>query len=178
VSGTEDGEEVASYQDYNEHLAYFVALAESDLMEYGPYHDLYAVATQYLRTLAANLGLDQSSRITLFDRWLLSAAPESLFLQHLDDSEEPNVIWRAARRFEEWPALSELALQFVTCGVSEADTEHLLSMQRNAAGLHGTRFGLLFMEARLREWTSCPTQVQVSLGAMGGGDELEDADAD
>jgi hypothetical protein len=68
VSGTEDGEEVASHEDYNERLAYFVALAEPDLMEYDPYHDLYAVTTQYLRTFAANLGLDESSTITLFDR--------------------------------------------------------------------------------------------------------------
>jgi hypothetical protein len=40
VSGTEDGEEVASHDDYNECLACFVALAEPDLMEYDPYHDL------------------------------------------------------------------------------------------------------------------------------------------
>jgi hypothetical protein len=30
------------------------------------------------------------------------------------------------------------------------DAERILSMQRNIAGLHGTRFGLVFMEARLR----------------------------
>jgi hypothetical protein len=54
VSGTEDGEEVASHKDYNERLAYFVALAEADLMEYDSYHDLYVVATQYLRPFAAN----------------------------------------------------------------------------------------------------------------------------
>jgi hypothetical protein len=33
------------------------------------------------------------------------------------------------------------------------------------------------MEARLREWANRPTPVQVSLGAMGGGDELDDSDA-
>jgi hypothetical protein len=74
--------------------------------------------------------------------------------------------------------LSELALRLVTCGTPEADAERLLSMQRNTAGLHGTRFGLPSMEARLREWSNRPTQVHVSLGAMGGGDELDDSDAD
>jgi hypothetical protein len=54
VSGTEDGEEVASHDNYNERLTYFVALVEPDLMEHGPYHDLYTVATQYFRTFAAN----------------------------------------------------------------------------------------------------------------------------
>jgi hypothetical protein len=33
VRGTEDGAEVVSHQDYNERLAYFVALVEPDLME-------------------------------------------------------------------------------------------------------------------------------------------------
>jgi hypothetical protein len=159
VSGTEDGEEAASHEDYNEHLAYFVALAEHDLTEYDPYHDLYVVATRYLRTFAANLGLDESSTIALFDRWLFSAAPEVSLLHHLDGSEEPNMIWRAVHRFEEWSALSELALRLVTCGMSEADTERLLSMQRKIAGLHGKRFGLPSMEARLREWVNCSTQV-------------------
>jgi hypothetical protein len=176
VSGTDDGEEVASHEDYNERLAYFVALAESDFMEYDLYYDPCAVTTQYLRTFVVNLGLDESSTIALFDRWLFSAAPEVPFLQYLDGSEEPNMIWRVAHRFEEWSALSELVLRLVTCGTSEADAERLLSVQRNITGLHGTRFGLPSMETRLREWADCPTQVQVSLGVMGEGGELDDSD--
>jgi hypothetical protein len=68
VSGTEDGEEVASHEDYNECLVYFVAPAEPDWMEYDSYHGFYVVVTQYLRIFAANLGLDESSTIALFDR--------------------------------------------------------------------------------------------------------------
>jgi hypothetical protein len=117
-----------------------------------------------LNTFAANLGLDESITIALVDRWLFSAASEAPFLQHLDRSEEPNMIWRVAHRFEEWSALSKLALQLVTCRTSEADAKRLLSMQRNIAGLHETRFGLPSMEPRLREWVNCPTQVQVNLG--------------
>jgi hypothetical protein len=164
VSSTEDGEEVAFHEDYNERLAYFVALSEPDLMEYDQYHDLYAVATQCLRTFAANLGFDESSTIALFDRWLFSAAPEAPFPQHLDGSEES--------------ALSELVLRLVTCGTSEADPECLLSTQRSIAGLHRTGFALPSMEVRLREWANRPTHVQVSLGAMGGSDEPDDSDAD
>jgi hypothetical protein len=93
VSGTEDGEEIASHEDYNERFAYFLALADPDSMEYDPYHDLYAAATEYLRTFAANLSLNESSMIGLFDRWLFSDAPEVPFLQHLDGSEEPNMSW-------------------------------------------------------------------------------------
>jgi hypothetical protein len=62
--------------------------------------------------------------------------------------------------------------------MSEADAEHLLSMQRNVVGLHGKRFGLPSMEARVREWANRPTQVQMSLGAMGRGDQRDDSDAD
>jgi hypothetical protein len=74
--------------------------------------------------------------------------------------------------------LSKLALQLVTCGTSEADVERLLSMQRDIAGLHKTRFGLPSMEACLREWANRPMKVQVNLGAMAGGDELDHSDAD
>jgi hypothetical protein len=52
VSGTEDGEEVASHEDCNERLAYFVTLAEPDLMEYDPYHDFMLLP---LNTLALSL---------------------------------------------------------------------------------------------------------------------------
>jgi hypothetical protein len=38
-----------------------------------------------------------------------------------------------------------------TCWGCILDAEHILSMQRNIAGLHATRFGLPSMEARLRE---------------------------
>jgi hypothetical protein len=61
-------------------------------MEYDPYHDLYVISTQCLRTFAANLGLGESSTIALFDQWLFSAAPEVTFLQHLDGSKEPTMI--------------------------------------------------------------------------------------
>jgi hypothetical protein len=178
VSGTEDDQEVTSHEDYNGRLAYFVALGQLDLIEYDPYHDIYAVATQCLRTIAANLGLDEPSTIALFDRWLFSAAPDVSFFQHLDGSEEPNMIWRAANRFEEWSSLSELTLRLATCGTSEANTKRVLSMQRNIAGFYRTRFSLPSIEARLRDWANRPTQVQVSLGAMGGGDERDDSDAD
>jgi hypothetical protein len=93
LRGTEDGEEFASHEDYNEYLAYLIVLVEPDLMEYDLSHDLSAVATQYLRTFAANLGLNESSTIALFDRWLFSAAPDVPCLQHLDASEELNMIW-------------------------------------------------------------------------------------
>jgi hypothetical protein len=73
--------------------------------------------------------------------------------------------------------LSELALRLLTCGMSEVDAKRLLSTQINISGLHGTRFGRPSMEARLREWANRPTQVEVSLEAMGGGDELDGSDA-
>jgi hypothetical protein len=38
----------------------------------------------------------------------------------------------------------------MSCGTSEADAERLFSLERNIAGLHGTRFSLPGMVARLR----------------------------
>jgi hypothetical protein len=66
----------------------------------------------------------------------------------------------------------------VTCGTSEADAESLLSMQRKIAGPHGTPFGLPSMETRLGEWVNRQTQVQVGIGAVGGGDELDGSGPD
>jgi hypothetical protein len=48
----------------------------------------------------------------------------------------------------------------------------------NTAGLHGTRFGPPSIETCLKEWDNRLTQVQVSLGTMGGGDKLDGSDAD
>jgi hypothetical protein len=90
------------------------------------------------------------------------------FSFHRNESSIPSLEWN----------LSKLALRLVTCGTAETDSERLLSMQRKIAGLHGTRFGRPSMEARLKEWSNRPMQVQVSLGAMGGGDELDKSDAD
>jgi hypothetical protein len=100
------------------------------------------------------------------------------FLLDLDLREDRNQIWRTAHRFEEWSSFSEMAVRLVTCGTSEADAERILSMQRNIAGLHGTRFGLSSMEARLREWASRPTEVHAIHAAMDEDDELDDSDAD
>jgi hypothetical protein len=73
--------------------------------------------------------------------------------------------------------LSELALWFITCGTSEANTERILSMQCNIARLHEI-VGLPPMETRLREWINRRPQVPLTIGAMGEGDELEGSDTE
>jgi hypothetical protein len=45
-------------------------------------------------------------------------------------------------------------------GISEADGEGILSMQRHVTELPGTRFELPSVEARLKEWGNQPTQVR------------------
>jgi hypothetical protein len=45
---------------------------------------------------------------------------------------------------------ADLALRLVSCGVSEADAEGISSIQENISSLHGTRFGIRTMDARLR----------------------------
>jgi hypothetical protein len=74
--------------------------------------------------------------------------------------------------------VAELALPLITCETSEADAERIFSMQRHIAGLHGARFRLPLMEARLREWVSQPTWVRIATAAMGEGEELDDSDSE
>jgi hypothetical protein len=63
-----------------------------------------------------------------------------------------------------------------TCWACIRDANRILSMQRNVALLHGKQFGLPSMEASLREWANCPTQVQLTRGAPGQGNQLDDSD--
>jgi hypothetical protein len=59
-------------------------------------------------------------------------------------------MWRSAHRYKEWAGFAELAIRLVSCATSESDAERVLSMAKNIAGLHGTRFAIGPMEARLR----------------------------
>lgn len=64
------------------------------------------------------------------------------------------------------------------CETSEADAEHIFSMQQHIAGLHGAHFRLPLIEACLREWVSQPTRVRLLTVAMGEGEELDDSDSE
>jgi hypothetical protein len=73
----------------------------------------------------------------------------------------PSAVWQFLHRRYMW-----------INGAAVDGMANVHEMQHNIAGLHGTRFGLPSMEVRLREWANRPMRVQVSLGAMGGRDEL------
>jgi hypothetical protein len=60
----------------------------------------------------------------------------------------------AAHRYDEWAEFAERALRLISCATSESDAERVLSMEKNVAGLHGTRFSFRTMEARLRVQTA------------------------
>jgi hypothetical protein len=114
------------------------------------------------------MDLDESRTIPRFDQRVFAAAPEG--------RKERNLIWPNAHRFEDWSALSELSLWIMTCGNAGVDAEYIISMQLNIAGLHPTRFGRPSIEARLREWANHTTPVQLTRGAMGETNKLDDSD--
>jgi hypothetical protein len=62
-----------------------------------------------------------------------------------------------------------------TCWACVLDAERILSMQRNIAGLHAKRSRLPSLEARLREWAHRPTQVELTRGATGEENKLDDS---
>jgi hypothetical protein len=59
-------------------------------------------------------------------------------------------MWRSVHRYKEWVGFAELAIRLVSCATSESDAERVLSMVKNIAELHGTRFAIGTIEARLR----------------------------
>jgi hypothetical protein len=52
----------------------------------------------------------------------------------------------------------DLTLHPASCGVSEGDAEGVSSMQKDSAGVCGTRFGITTMEAGLRSTRHFPTR--------------------
>jgi hypothetical protein len=149
-----------------------------------PYRDLYSLARESIRALAIKLHTEERVALIIFDNWLFSSAADVPFLRDRELLDSPNDFWRIAHRFLEWLPLSELALRLITCGTSEADAERILSMQRNVAGLHGTRFGLPSMEARLRELMARPSSSdlvrssEMTTGVLDEDHETDDSDTE
>jgi phosphoribosylformylglycinamidine (FGAM) synthase-like amidotransferase family enzyme len=88
---------------------------------------------------------------------------ETQFALHANVRESVNSLWRIAHRYEKRTVFAELAVRLIPSGVSEAGTDRALSMQRNIGGLHGTRFRITIMKARLRSMRN-PLTERVSRG--------------
>jgi hypothetical protein len=152
-----EGEEQPTAQSYRQHLIRFLEMPEDTRMGFDPFSGIYEAARARILELAGRLGLDAEQMGILFDHWLLRSAEETPFVLDQAAHESVNCLWRIAHRYQMWAPFADLALRLISCGVSEADAERLLSLQRNIAGLHGTRFGIATMEARLRSRTATST---------------------
>jgi hypothetical protein len=58
-------------------------------------------------------------------------------------------LWRTAYAYREGRIFAELALRLVSSGTSESGAERTLSMAKHITGIHGTRYGLDTLRARL-----------------------------
>jgi hypothetical protein len=170
---TESTPEVVPAENYKTCLTQFASMADGDLLALDPYHEMYALARQCIRRITSKSHFDRSQMREQFDRWLFRSASEVSFMRDAHFNDDPNSNWGTAHRFEDWQPFSEFAEHLVTCGTSEADAERILSMRRNVEGLHGARFGLRSMEARLQEWGARMTECDVPSGVR---EEEQDVD--
>jgi hypothetical protein len=78
--------------------------------------------------------------------------------------------------------VADLALRLVSCEVPEADAGHVLVMQKDIPSLHGRRYGIRTMEARLRSARLLPTrrtdQEEVAVAGADWGVRIEEDGAD
>lgn len=64
-------------------------------------------------------------------------------------------MWREMVRYtENIMDFAKLALHFITMGVSEADAERIISIQKDVMGRKSTKMGTEVLTARLRMHTS------------------------
>jgi hypothetical protein len=143
-------EEVTVVETYKQALAHFANLSDDERMETDPYAAVYERATVCITTLGQKLGLDPELVMTRMNSWLFAPLDEARVLLDSIALSSPDQIWRAAHRYDQWSGFAELALRLVSCSTSESDAERVLSMQKSIAALHGTRFGIRGIEARLR----------------------------
>jgi hypothetical protein len=146
----DEAEDQPVAQSYREYLSFFHEMADDQRMAVDQVNGIYQTARPRIIELAGRLGLDPEHMGALYDLWLFGPPEEIPFA--LDEAAQGSVnsLWRIAHRYEKWTSFADLALRLVSSGVSEADAERILSMQKNIAGLHGTRFGRTTMEARIR----------------------------
>jgi hypothetical protein len=115
-----------------------------------PFRAVYETARPRIVAFARNLGFAPKRTGSLYDRWIFHPPKEIPFTLDNAAPESANSLWRIAHRYEIGASFAVLAPRLISCGVSEADAEHVLSMQHNVAGLHGTRFAIKRTEVRLR----------------------------
>jgi hypothetical protein len=117
---------------YRKLLVHFNEMPEEERLGFDPYHSTWKIGRNRIAELARRLELDPEAMIILYNQWLFDPARDTQFV------------------------LADLALGLVSCGVSEAAADRVLSMQEDIACLHGTRFGISTIEARLTSAKTLP----------------------
>jgi hypothetical protein len=102
----------------------------------------------WLSVIAVKVGLNPRVIGKSFNIWPVAAIQDRLVLLNLASLQSVDFIWRSAHRDEECTRFAEPALRPISCGRSESDAERVLSMEKNIAGFHGTKFAIRPMESR------------------------------
>jgi hypothetical protein len=143
---------------YREYLVQSSQMTEENRMKFHPYRLIWVIAPGGMAELARRSGLNSKAISILYNQWLFDSPRGAQFVLDEGAKELANFMWCIAHPDERLTGFADLALHVVSCGVSEADAEGVLSMHKTIAGLHGTRFGIRTMEVRLRYAIALPTR--------------------
>jgi hypothetical protein len=146
----ETEEDSNAVETCNKVLTRLSCLSDEARMAVDPYAAVYEPATNCITDLGEKLEFDLEMVRVMMNTWLFGSPRDAPFLLDPRALIDTDQIWRVAHRYDRWSKFSELALRFVSCSTSESDAERILSMQKNIAALHGTRFGIPGLEARIR----------------------------
>jgi hypothetical protein len=160
VGGMKDmyGHSLSDAQNYTGYLREFAEMTEDerfDVKRTDIYGKIYDIAQERILQLADRVAQKLQYDAALpelkrrYDIWLFDPQTSVPFIGAPNPAVRAEQMWRMAHRHAGWEILADVALRIVSSGTSEADAERILSMERNIAGLHGTRFGIQGMRSRM-----------------------------
>jgi hypothetical protein len=150
ASSGQINEDAMALQSHKTLLAHFASLPDATRYGIDPYMVPYEKAAEWIESFSEKLGFDPETMKARFNDWLFNPPAEVPFLSDSAASLCVDEIWRVAHRYPVWSQFADLALRLVSCSTSESDAERILSLEKNIAALHGTRFSIPGMEARIR----------------------------
>jgi hypothetical protein len=117
---------------YRKLLVHFHEMPEEERLGFDPYLSTWEIRGNRIAELARRLELNPEVMIILYNHWVFDPARDTQFVLDQSAKESVNSLWRVSHRYERWIAFADLALRLVSCGLSEADAERVLSMQKTS----------------------------------------------
>lgn len=133
------------YHDFNSLRNKFDHLKFDALKHIDWFTDIIECTKKEITNQALLLGYEKESEIyDMYEDWVYT--PHSESIQTIKTTDTNDTYWRRVHQVS--PALSHICLRFCSIGVSEAEVERLMSVQKNIFSQHATNVGTDMLHAR------------------------------